>query len=189
MGTVTKFDPRHCHKWAQLLLARQQKLNQALTAITENNFDLAKHLFSQIFNGVNGGKQAEPGMAGSLLYHMAMVTKMESETSMLLDELHIDVPDITIKVNKIYGDFESDAEELTKGITSLHLSAKEVSSTPHLGTNEKITLFKKLRKENEKVESLLSTKNPEASAKLRKLFVHWSKQILRMRLIQEYETI
>ncbi len=47
--------------------SRQQKLNQALTAITEENFDLAKSLFPQIFNGVNGGKQADPGMAGSLL--------------------------------------------------------------------------------------------------------------------------
>jgi hypothetical protein len=87
VDALTKFDARHCHKWAQLLLVRQQKLNQALTAISKSNFDLAKRLFSQIFKGVNGGKQADPGMAGSLLYHMAMVTKMESETRMLLEEL------------------------------------------------------------------------------------------------------
>ena len=97
---LTKFDAGQCHKWAQLLLARQQKLNQALTAITEEDFDLAKRLFSQIFNGVNGGKQADPGMAGSLLYHMAMVTKMESETRMLIDELHVDLPDITQSLRK-----------------------------------------------------------------------------------------
>ena len=36
-------------------------------------------------------------MAGSLLYHMAMVTKMESETHVLIDELHVDLPDISAK--------------------------------------------------------------------------------------------
>ena len=122
---LTKFDARHCHKWAQLLLARQQKLNQALTAITEENFDLAKSLFSQIFNGVNGGKQADPGMAGSLLYHMAMVTKMESETRMLIEELHVDLPDVTPKLKNIYGDFESDAKELIAEITPFTLISKK----------------------------------------------------------------
>ncbi len=189
MDTLTKFDARHCHKWAQLLFTRQQKLNQALTAITENDFDLAKRLFSQIFNGVNGGKQADPGMAGSLLYHMAMVTKMESETRMLLEELHVGLPDIATKVENIYDDFESDSKELTKEITSFSLSSKEISSSPYLGTNEKISLFKNLSKGNKKVESLLTSKNSEASAELEKLFRDWSEQIVRMRLIQEFETI
>ena len=42
------------------------------------------------------GKQADPGMAGSLLYHMAMVTKMESETQVLLDELNVELPNVSI---------------------------------------------------------------------------------------------
>jgi radical SAM protein with 4Fe4S-binding SPASM domain len=186
---LTKFDAVQCHKWAQLLLARQQKINQALAAITEEDFDLAKRLFSQIFTGLNGGKEADPGMAGSLLYHMAMVTKMESETRMLIDELHVDLPDIAVKLNKIYADFESDAKELTKEITPFKLSLEEISSTPYLGTNEKISLFKNLNKGNKLVRSLLDYKNPEASAELIKLFHKWSEQIIRMRLIQEYETI
>ncbi len=157
--------------------------------MTENDFELARRLFSQIFSGVNGGKQADPGMSGSLLYHMAMVTKMESETRMLLEELHVNLPDVAIKVNNIYGDFESDAKELTKEITSFSLSPEEISSSPHIGTREKINLFKNLIKDNKKVESLLTTKNPEASAELRKLFRDWSEQIGRMRLVQEYETI
>ena len=189
MDALTKFDARHCHKWAQLLLVRQQKLNQALTAISKSNFDLAKRLFSQIFKGVNGGKQADPGMAGSLLYHMAMVTKMESETRMLLEELQVDLPDIANEVNNIYCDFKSDAQELTKEITSFSLSPKEISSSPHIGTKEKINLFKNLSRENKKVQSLLTVKNPQASEELRKLFRDWSEQIVRMRLIQEYETI
>jgi len=185
---LTKFDSRHSHKWAQLLFTRQQKLNQALTAITENDFDLAKRLFSQIFNGFNA-KQADPGMAGSLLYHMAMVTKMESETRMLLKELQVDLPEIAFKVDNIYEDFESDSKELTKEITSFSLSSKEIRSNPYLGTNEKISLFKNLNKKNKKVESLLTTKKTEASLELKRLFRDWSEQIIRMRLIQEFETI
>ena len=117
MDTLTRFDPRHCHKWAQLLLARNLKLDQAITAINQQDYDLAKRLVSQIFNGVNG-KQPDPGMAGSLLYHMAMVTKMESETRMLIDELHANPSNITTKLNNIYCDFLSDAKDLTKDITT-----------------------------------------------------------------------
>ena len=189
MDGLTKFDARHCHKWAQLLLARHHKLNQALAAIANEDFDLAKRLVNQIFTGVNGGKEAEPGMAGSLLYHMAMVTKMESETLMLIDELHVDLPDVTLNLGKIYCDFESDAKDLTKEITPFNTSLKEISSTPYLTTNEKINLFKNLKKENKVVKNLLDTKNPEAPSALTKLFCNWADQIIQMRLIQEYETI
>ena len=189
MDALTKFDTRHCHKWAQLLLKRQQKLNQALTAITEEDFDLAKHLFSQIFTGVNGGKHADPGMAGSLLYHMAMVTKMESETRMLIDELRVDLPDISLKVGKIYGDFESDAKELTKEIMPFTVDFQELAATPRLGTVEKINLFTNLTKENKTVESMLNNKSSKSGEALEKLFRAWAEQIMRMRLIQEYETI
>jgi radical SAM protein with 4Fe4S-binding SPASM domain len=168
---------------------RQQKLNQALTAITEEDFDLTKRFFSQIFTGVNGGKHADPGMAGSLLYHMAMVTKMESETRMLIDELHVDLPDISLKLSKIYSDFESDAKELTKEITPFNLDFQELAATPRLGTVEKINLFKKLTKENKTVESILNNKNHKAYDALKKLFRAWAEQIIQMRLIQEYETI
>ncbi len=186
---VTKFDTIHCHKWAQLLLLRQQKLDQALTAITEENFDLAKSLFSQIFTGVNGGKQTDPSMAGSLLYHMAMVTKMDSETRMLIDELHVDLPDVSSKLNDIYGDFESDAKTLIAGIAPSSINFEQITSTPHLGTAEKINLFANLRKGNKLVENHLKNKDSQASPTLKKLFLDWTEQIVRMRLIQEYETI
>ena len=52
----------------------------------KQDFDLAKKVANQIFNGFCG-KQADPGMAGSLLYHMAMVSKMESETQVILDRI------------------------------------------------------------------------------------------------------
>ena len=119
---------------------------------------MAKRLFSQIFTGVNGGKQADPGMAGSLLYHMAMVTKMESETCVLIDELNVELPDVSQKLSKIYSDFESDAKELTNQITSFTLNYREISLTPYLGTAEKIDLFANLRKGNKTVENLLNDK-------------------------------
>ncbi len=94
MGNVTRFDERHCHKWALLLRERREKLDHALTAIANEDFGGAKRLFSGVFHGVSAGKRADPGMAGSLLYHMAMVTKMETETRFLLQEASADVPDI-----------------------------------------------------------------------------------------------
>lgn len=189
MNGLTKFDARHCHKWAQLLLARQEKLNHTLTAIKQKDFDLAKSLFSQIFTGVNGGKKADPGMAGSLLYHMAMITKMESETRMLIDELHVDMPSVTSIINKVYNDFEFDVKELIKEITPFTMSYNEIASNPYLKTTEKIDLFTNLKKENKTVEDLLNNRKPEASVALKKLFRDWAEQIIRMRSIQEYETI
>ena len=91
MDALTNFDVRQCHKWAQLLLTRHQKLKQAQDAIEEQDFETAKRLFNHIFTGTMGGKHADPGMSGSLLYHMAMITKMESETRVILDELNTEL--------------------------------------------------------------------------------------------------
>jgi AdoMet-dependent heme synthase len=189
VASVTNFDQRQCHKWAQLLQLRQQKLLQAQTAISNQDFDTAKKMFTQIFNGSFAGKQADPGMAGSLLYHMAMVTKMESETRVLIEELHVELPDVMSKLNNIYDDFESDAKELTKEIVLFTFYYKSISTDPRLGTEEKINLFTNLTKQNKAVEKLLAEKSPQAGEALGKLFRAWSKQIILMRLIQEYETI
>jgi len=188
VDTLTNFDVRQCHKWAQLLLGRKQKLSEAQTAIEKQDFDSAKKLFNQIFNGFMGGKQADPGMAGSLLYHMAMVTKMEAETQVLLNELNVELPNISAQLNKIYGDFESDAKELTKEVAT-RLDFQGVTASARLGTEEKIDLFNKLKQGNKKVESLLNSKDPKAGEAFEKLFSDWAEKIIRMRLIQEYETI
>ncbi len=135
------------------------------------------------------GKQADPGMAGSLLYHMAMVTKMESETQVLLGELNVELPNVSAQLNKIYGDFEADAKELTKEVAPLPADLQEITTSARLGTEQKINLFTKLKQENKKVESMLSNKNPEAGEALEKLFHDWAQQVIKMRLIQEYETI
>ena len=116
MAAVTKFDEKHCHKWALLLHERRKKLNQASTAIANEDFDGAKRLFSEVFHGVSAGKHTDPGMVGSLLYHMAMVTKMETETRLLLEELRVDLPYIAEQTRRFYNDFASDVNELTKTV-------------------------------------------------------------------------
>jgi AdoMet-dependent heme synthase len=136
-----------------------------------------------------GGKHADPGMAGSLLYHMAMVTKMESETQVLLDELKVGLPDVQAFLNSLYGEFYSDAQELTKDFMTLKYDAHTIASTKHLSSEEKIALFTKLKQQNKKVEAELTSKNPKAAQALDKLFLDWAQQVSLMRLTQEYETI
>ncbi len=136
-----------------------------------------------------GGKQADPGMAGSLLYHMAMVSKMESETQVLLEAMNVKLPDVSAQLGKIYCDFESDAKELLKTVASLPISLEEIKTNPRLTSEEKIKLFTKLKQENKKVETFLNSKNPEATQALKQLFSDWVDQVIRVRLVQEYETI
>lgn len=185
---MTNFDFRHCHKWAQLLTERGAKLNQALTAIEKQDFETAKKLTNQIFNGAMG-KQSDPGMAGSLLYHMAMVTKMESETQVLINELKVELPNITSRLNKIYDEFYSDAKELTKNIMNLNYDATIIAKVKHPSSEEKIALFTKLKQVQNQIEAQLANKNPKSTQALEKLFDDWAQQVVLMRFIQEYETI
>jgi len=188
VDVLTNFDVRQCHKWAQLLVDRKQKLNQALVAIKKEDFESAKTIVNQIFNG-SSGKQVDPGMAGSLLYHMAMVTKMESETRVILDTLKTQMPNISEQLLKIYRDFETDATELTKEITSFKIERNEIATAQRLNTEEKINLFTNLKQQQRDVERKLNSQDPKASHALQKLFDNWAEQITRMRLTQEYETI
>ena len=185
---ITKYDARHCHKWALLLQERKKKLNDAKAAIEVGDFETAKRLSNQIFNGKFGGKNAEPGMTGSLLYHMAMVTKMESETRILLEALHVAQPDISSNLGRFYGDFVSDAKELLEGIVPFNFEDSSLTAQ-RLGTEQKIALFSKLKKSYQATEKMLTDKNAQASTALDSLFNEWASQVIIMRLIQEIETI
>ena len=189
MTVVTNFDEKHCHKWALLLDERREKRRQTLTAITNEDFGGAKRLFSEVFHGVSAGKRTDPGMAGSLLYHMAMVTKMEKETRVLIDDSRTEMPDIAKQVSRFYNDFVADAHELTKTTVPLNLNPREVVTKASLSTKEKIDVFTKLTERTKALEQMLSAKNPEAVEHLEGLFNDWSQQIVEMRLRQEYETI
>ncbi|MEM4243423.1 MAG: radical SAM protein [Candidatus Bathyarchaeia archaeon] len=185
---MVKFDERHCHKWALLLRERREKLAQALAAIDREDFDGAKRLFSEVFYGVSG-KRADPGMAGSLLYHMAMVTKMETETRLLLNELRLPQPDVAEDLLRFTGEFVSDMHELTKTIAPLTFEPRAVAAKASLSNDEKIDLFTKLNKKAKALEAMLANKQAEASAQLEDLFSEWAQHIAEMRLRQEYETI
>ena len=188
MASVTKFDERQCHKWALLLSIRREKLGKLLTNLAEENVSEAQRLFQEIFYGVSG-KQAEPGMAGSLLYHMAMVTKMETETQVLLDELDVEAPDIDAPLWKFYLDFASDVSELTQTNLPLVINSREVAEKANLSTNEKINLFTALNEKTRSASKMLNTKNPEIASSLENLFQEWAKQVVETRMRQEYETI
>jgi hypothetical protein len=127
-------------------------------------------------------------MAGSLLYHMAMVTKMETETRVLLEEIAVQAPDISDGLNRFYGDFVSDAEELTKTVP-LTMSASKVESQPSLNTDEKINLFMDLDQKTRKIVPLLKHADPEVATAIERIFQEWANSVAEMRFRQEYQTI
>ena len=184
---MTNYDERHCHKWALLLAERKDKLNQAQTAIDARNFDVAKRLVHQIFYGIMG-KQADPGMAGSLLYHMAMVSKMESETIILLKELIVTQPDVQRNLEKFYDLFEEDAHTLTHNIIGFKISGFSVT-TERLNSEQKVALFSELAEKYSALEKQLIKQDYAARVTLEVLFNEWAVLVTKMRLIQEYETI
>lgn len=188
MVPVTKFDERHCHKWALLLSERREKLNTLLTDIVNDNSSEAKWLFQEIFYGVSG-KHADPGMTGSLLYHMAMVTKMETETRVLLAALGVQAPNTESQLWRFFGEFASDVSELTQTSIPLNINSREVATRPNLTTSEKISLFIALNEKTRSVSNMLGTENPEVAAALEGLFQEWATHVVETRMRQEYETI
>ncbi len=171
-----------------LLRERREKTRQAITALAEENFAQAKRLFEEVFRGVTAGKTADPGMSGSLLYHMAMVTKMAAETRFLLNELKVEEPDIDKQVQRFYGDFLSDVTVLTSAFAPLNVNSK-ADVTEVLSTNEKIALFQRLTERTKAVEAKIDNGNSDAASSFTALFREWAEQIVVMRLRQEYETI
>ena len=167
---------------------RQEKMNQTIDALAQEDFAQAKMLFSEVFHGVPSGKNADPGMAGSLLYHMAMVTKMAAETRFLLDELNVEAPNVDEQLSRFYGDFVSDVDELARPLESLNLNPNAIARDA-LSTDEKIALFNGLAVTIGEVENKLNNKEKKVADVLPSLFNDWAKCVIEMRLRQEYETI
>jgi hypothetical protein len=167
------------------LAQRKEKLNKLLASqdATEK-----KRLFQEIFYGVPSGKAAEPGMAGSLLYHMAMVSKMEAEAQVLLNELNVAEPDISQKLERFYEDFLSDAAELTQ-TTPLTFDAKVVISGANPTSAQKIALFTNLNQKTRALVGRLKGCDREVEAELDALFQVWTNLVAEMRFRQEYQTI
>jgi hypothetical protein len=94
------------------------------------NFDVAKRLLKEIVFGVSAGKNTDPGMAGSLLYHMAMVTKMEAETRFLIQEFPETAQPPQEKTERFYADFASDAHSLSKPVLTVNINPKANLTKP-----------------------------------------------------------
>jgi radical SAM protein with 4Fe4S-binding SPASM domain len=145
-------------------------------------------LVDEVFHG-SSGRNSDAGMEGSLLYHMAMISKMGAESKVVLEELEVDAPSVDRVLWRFYGDFVSDAEELLGDILSLENNMVMSVKNPTLGVEEKIGLFRKLSEETRKVEKMLDRKGSQAVDRLQSVFLKWIRYVVEMRLRQEYETI
>jgi AdoMet-dependent heme synthase len=159
-----------------------------LTLADKGDISGAKVLFQEIFYGVPKGKAAEPGMAGSLLYHMAMVTKMETETRVLLEELHVEAPDIAEPLRQFYGEFAQDAAELNANL-KLDLNPRKVAVSSNPTTAQKIQLFTSLNQKTHAAAALLSNGEPKTPTTVEAVFGEWAALVTEMRFRQEYQTI
>jgi len=74
-------------------------------------------------------------MEGSLLYHMAMVTKMAAEPRLVLEELNVEAPDIDKQLWRFYSDFASDVKNLAEKMSPLEVNLREVAKSEVLGVD------------------------------------------------------
>jgi radical SAM protein with 4Fe4S-binding SPASM domain len=182
------YNQTHCHKWALLLNQRKEKLTQLTNNIQNGQVTEAKRLLQEIVYGIPNGKHAEPGMVGSLLYHMAMVTKMEAETRVLLETLQIPALDVAAKLRQFYDYFAQDADKLTQTL-QLGLNPSKIASTPNLTTDQKIALVTNLKNQTNQVTTQIANNDPKAETAVNALFKVWAAAVTEMRLRQEYQTI
>jgi radical SAM protein with 4Fe4S-binding SPASM domain len=185
---LTKFDEAHCHKWALLLKERKRKIDKAIESIAARDVEAAKSLVDEVFHG-SSGRKSDAGMEGSLLYHMAMISKMSAESRVVLEELKVDAPSVDGVVWRFYSDFISDVKELLGDISPLEDSVVMAVKKSALRVEEKICLFRRLSEETKKVEQMLDIKNSGVGDRLQSVFLEWTKHVVEMRLRQEYETI
>jgi radical SAM protein with 4Fe4S-binding SPASM domain len=185
---LTKFDEVHCHKWALLLKERKRMINKAIEAIAAGDFETAKSLVDEVFHGASG-RNSDAGMEGSLLYHMAMISKMGAESRVVLEELKVEAPYVDRVLWRFYSDFVSDVKELLCDIVPPKESWVMAVKNPALGIEEKIGLFNRLSAETKKVEELLDNKDCGAKDNLQNVFLEWAEHVVKMRLRQEYETM
>jgi radical SAM protein with 4Fe4S-binding SPASM domain len=120
---------------------------------------------------------------------MAMVTKMETETSILLQELKAPPPEVQKQLMRFYKEFASDAQTLLEPTIPLGIDVQKAASNPSLTTDQKIRLFMNLQKKTQTTAAMLRNKNPQASQPLNELFQDWSRHVTEIRLMQEYHTI
>jgi radical SAM protein with 4Fe4S-binding SPASM domain len=165
-------------------------MEQAIVAMHSGDFETAQIVVSEIFHGEESrnNKDIDPGMAGSLLYHMAMVTKMEAEPKFVLKELGLVEPDITARELPFFDAFVSDVKELSLNLQK-EVNPKLTLSKAALNEEEKIALFGKLTEKTKTVEAMLKREDLNAELELQRTFLEWATNVIDMRMRQEYETI
>lgn len=188
--TFTNFDFNHCHKWAILLKERKRKIDHASTAIVSEDFETARKITSDVLHGVSSDdERSDPGMEGSLLYHMAMVTKMAAEPRLILGKLDLPPPQIKDQLWRFYDDFTSDVKSLLGEISDGRINWDEVVEKPTIEEKEQIEIFRRLSQKSLEVIDMLDREEPTARECLQELFQEWTAAIVEMRLRQEYHTI
>lgn len=182
-----KHDKFHCHKWIVLLSERKQMLYSAVEELMSGDFETAKRIVSEIFYG---GKASDPGMLGTLVYHMAMTSKMAAESEALLKGLKAELTDLGCYVEKFYSDFLSDVESLiSESLNGISMSPRTLQVDAPLTNAEKGKTIEQLLAKLADVEAAIKGKDASTVLQLQNLFWEWASKIVEMRLRQEYETI
>lgn len=185
-----RFNFHQCHKWVDLLSGRFEKVKTAVEAISRGEFEVAKHLMREVFIGDRSDKSSDPGMLGSLIYHMAMVSKMATESKILLENFKISQDAVEGQLEHFYRDFLYDVIKLMEEKTPELTAAFKTSLVKEdLTSEKKLAIIAGLMNKLARVEALIEAKEPEAAWHLMNLFEEWSLRIVEMRLRQEYETI
>ena len=145
---------------------------------------------SEIFHGEEPrkSKDTDPGMEGSLLYHMAMVTKMEAEPKIVLEALRLSEPDVIARMLPFFDAFVLDVKELTQKL-KIEISSNPALYKAALSEEEKIVLFEKLAEKTKTLEAMLRNEDFNAEPMLQAVFLEWAANVIGMRVKQEYETI
>ncbi|HEX9261088.1 MAG TPA: radical SAM protein [Candidatus Bathyarchaeia archaeon] len=163
-------------------------MNNVLAAIDSGDFQGAKQPLSELVYGVSVGKNTDPGMVGSLLYHMAMVTKMAAEVKFVLQSLKAEKPSIDEQLCRFYDDFVADVAELTKPVLVAKVNHKAILAAS-LGTGEKLAIFLDLDAKTKRLLNALENNIAVSRGDVENLYEEWAVHVVEMRLRQEYETI
>lgn len=171
-----------------MLEERKKKITKIFESINFEDFDNALSLFHEVFEG-DSDRNGDPGMQGSLLYHMAMINKMNTESRIVLEELQIEAPSVEKQVMEFYKDFVFDSRELLEDVLNLDNETIMIVKSPILTSKEKTKLFKQLEEKTSKVQEMFQKHDKNSKNAINELFSEWSKYVVKMRLRQEYETI
>ncbi|MCX8177759.1 MAG: radical SAM protein [Candidatus Bathyarchaeota archaeon] len=185
---MLKFDRFHSHKWIDLLVERSHKLNKAFELLSSSDLESAVKIVYEIFYGSRGSRSSDPGMLGSLLYHMAMATKMAAEREIINEAFNLAIGEVEALVEEYYVDFLDDVKHLIEEHLP-QLPAEPSLPKKPLTSEVKMEVAFELLQKLAHMEADLSYWRNEAKPRFESLFNEWAQKIVEFRLLQERETI